>query len=611
MRLHKIEIKNFRKIKNCAITFRDTTFLIGPNNAGKSSVFIALDYLHKDKNVTREDYSKTFIPETESYQYEDTIEIIAEYRNLPEASETWLGFKGRVLECSDPLPNETNKTITYKKVWNITESRAKFYILNHPKKPKECFAACKKISDLIGEVFSQEEITAHFGEENLGKNLTVAALKEKLNELSEYWSVETEQPLEWVENPGGIPGNVLSKLPRIVIIPAESGSSELTSPGGALHSLLGELFHKVREASPHYMEAQKLLNLLALELNPNDTETDFGRLIENLNTMAHSIFPESSVHVTAALDQPEKAIKPQFTVEMQSNVRTAVNYQGHGMIRATVFQLLRYVHGVVNQQADAPRSTIFCFEEPEIYLHPSAANQMRDVLYELAGPYCQIVATTHSPYMINLGSDKSVSLTKFSFLADQFSSCKSFNLEAAFSTLQQNEKQNLKMLLKTDDYISRMFFAKKSIFVEGDTEEVVIRETIKRLSKEDKSRVIGNCEFLRARGKSVLISIAKYLNVLDMNYVIVHDRDINTPGAAIMNAPILAETGENRRIMINECIEDLLDYPAPSSEKPFKAYEHIQQNWGPLFSDLPETWRNTFIQMCTPYLNHLNPQQDL
>lgn len=605
MRLHKVTINNFRKLKNCTINFRDTTFLIGPNNAGKSSVFAALDYLHKDKNVTREEYTKTYNQETESYHYEEQIEIVAEYRNVPDAADDWAGFRGRVLDCQDPLHGENSRSIIYKKVWSITETRPKFFILEHHKRPKAEFSACKKPVDLIGAAFTEELLSAHFGEDNLNKGLTTAAIREKLSDLTEYWEVDRTVPPEWVENPGGIPGNILSKLPRIVVIPAESGAAELTSPGGALHGLLGELFHKVRESSENYTEAQRLLNLLAEELDPTDEATDFGRLIQNLNSMAHNIFPDSSIHVTASLDQPEKAIKPQFTVEMQSNVRTAVNYQGHGMIRATVFQLLRYVHEIVNQQADVPRTTIFCFEEPEIYLHPAAANQMRDVLYDLSGLNCQIVATTHSPYMINLGSDKSLSLTKFSFTQENFTTCKSFNLEDAFINLQANEQQNLKMLLKTDDYISRMFFAKKSIFIEGDTEEVVIRETIKRLSTADKSRVVGNCEFLRARGKSVLISVAKYLNALDMNYIIMHDRDGNTPGALVMNEPILSETGADRRIMIEECIEDMLGYPAPEREKPFEAYAHIQSNWGANFSDLPPTWKRTFITICAPYIDHL------
>lgn len=234
---------------------------------------------------------------------------------------------------------------------------------------------------------------------------------------------------------------------------------------------------------------------------------------------------------------------------------------------------------------------------------------MREALYELAGPNCQIIATTHSPFMVNLGSEKSMSLTKFSFDDEDFSTSNSFNLEKAFVDLQEDEKQNLKMLLKIDDYISRMFFTKKCIFVEGDTEEVVIRETIKRLTKEDKSRVIGNCEFLRARGKAVLISMAKYLNALGIDYIIMHDRDSGTPQAEVMNDPILAQTGEDRRVMLQECIEDVLGYTPPASEKPFRAHRYIQENWGDDFNGVPTAWREIFIGLCAPYLDHLETEE--
>ena len=604
MRLHELTIKNFRKLKDCKIKFRDTTFLIGSNNAGKSSVFQALNYLHGATNTLREDYSKVYSEAESDYVFENEIEMVAEYHNLPDEAQNWLGFKGRIIQTPTPLPNETSNSIIYKKVWTITGTKPKVFMKEHPRTVKAQYEDCRTVSDLVGADFDEVFLREFFGSANYSKNLTVAAVKNKLTDLPEYWDVQTEEEAIWIENPGGIPGNVLSKLPEIVVIPAESCISELTSPGGALHKLLNNLFDQVRSTSQNYEQAQIFLNNLAQELNPNDENTHFGRLINDLNSMVGNLFPDSSVHVNAALDVPEKAIKPQFNVEMESNVKTSVNYQGHGMIRATAFELLRFVQDFINRTAENPKSTIFCFEEPEIYLHPAAANQMRDSLYDLASESCQIIATTHSPYMVNLGSEKSMSLTKFSY-DDSFTSTHSFNLEDAFQTLLQNEKQSLKMLLKVDDYISRMFFTKKCIFVEGDTEEVVVRETIKRLSIEDKAKVIGNCEFLRARGKSVLISIAKYLNALSLDYIFMHDRDSGVPRAEVMNAPILEQTGPERRIMIEECIEDLLGYPAPSGEKPYKAYQHIEANWGDNFEDLPNDWKVVFIQLCSPYLDHL------
>lgn len=447
MRLHEIRVNNFRKLKNCTVQFRDATFLIGPNNTGKSSLFEAISFLHKAINVNKEDYSKSYNVENDDFINEHEIEIVAEYRNLPQESAGWLGFRGRVIQIPDPLQDESNLSITYKKRWSIDRNKPDIFLREYPRSISPQYQDCVTVEDLIGDDYSEEFLQEYFGATNLTKNLTTAAVKTKLFDLPAYWLIDQNVEPDWVQNPGGIPGNVLSKLPRVVIIPAESCSTELTSSNGALFTLLGELFDRVRADSINYQQAQVLLNQLAAELDPTDQNTNFGQLLGQLNSMTHRLFPDSAVHVTASLDQPEKSIKPNFNVEMESNVRTSVSYQGHGMIRATAFQLLRYIQTFTNQELEHPRSTIFCFEEPEIFLHPSAANQMREAIYDLAGPGCQIVATTHSPYMVNLGSDKDVSLCKFSLGEDGFADSNSLNLNSAYQTLQQDEKQNLKMLL--------------------------------------------------------------------------------------------------------------------------------------------------------------------
>lgn len=611
MRINNIYIKNFRKLKNCEIKFRDTTFLIGANNAGKSSVFKALDYLHKNTNVTLEDYAKHYDAETDDIIREDEIEIIGEYHNVPEEANNWIGFKGRVIRNNEPLPGETPYKIIFRKVWKINTTKPEVYLKEYTKSRSEKYRSANKPSDLVGDEFDINYLTEYFGTENIEKSLTGKENKDKMNELPQLWDVDTTTEAQWIKNPGGIPGNVLSRLPKVVIIPAESCITELTSQNGALLNTLTDLFNSVRRSSPNYAQAQQYLAQLAREMNPQDTETEFGRLMNELNNMAHTLFPNTSIHVSANLDDADKVIKPIFDVEMESNVKTAVSYQGHGMIRTTAFQLLRFAQEFVNRTLDYPRDTILCFEEPELFLHPAASNQLRDALYNFVGENNQIIATTHSPYMINLGSEKSISLTKFSIDESNFSVTNSFNLEKAFIDLQSDEKQNLKMLLKIDDYIARIFFTKKCIFVEGDTEEVVIKETIKRLSSKDKAIVIGNCELLRARGKAVLISIAKYLNALGIDYIFMHDRDQGTERAEAINPLILAETGENRRVMIEECIENILGYDPPSNEKPFKAYKYIEESWPDNFDQLPDNWKRIFIKLYHPYLNHLSDRKSV
>jgi len=326
MRLHKVKVKNFRKLKDCEVEFRDATFLVGPNNTGKSSLFEPIKYLHGAKNVTREDYSKTFDENEGDYVYEHQIEITAEYRNVPDDADQWHGFRGRVYSVDDPFDGETDKAIKYKKTYSLDKSKPQIFLQEHKRSVSATYKDCTLVSDLEGEEYGEEFPKDFFGPANYGKALTVAATKLRLFDLPGYWDIDSNSELSWVENPCGIPGNVLSKLPRVVPIPAESCTAELTSQNGALLSMLTDLFAQVRSNSDNYRQAQEFLNKLAEELDPADGETDFGKLMGELNNMTHQLFPESAVHVSAQLDQPDKNIKPQFTVEMESNVKTAVSY---------------------------------------------------------------------------------------------------------------------------------------------------------------------------------------------------------------------------------------------------------------------------------------------
>ena len=55
MYLHSIHIKGFRKLEDVTVNLSDTTFLIGPNNAGKSSILKAIELLLTNNKVQNED----------------------------------------------------------------------------------------------------------------------------------------------------------------------------------------------------------------------------------------------------------------------------------------------------------------------------------------------------------------------------------------------------------------------------------------------------------------------------------------------------------------------------------------------------------------------------
>lgn len=590
MKLHTLKISGFKRLKDVTINFGDATFLIGQNNCGKSSILKAIEILlSAKKQLTNFDYHSIIDEETGETKVDiSTIIFEAEFRNLPEEARHWRGFKGRIFEYEvEQDAVDTGLSVTYKKTYEI----GKDVVIEFKSKVREInenFNDCKTPNDYFAKGLSQDLFAELFPESDKAIGKSKGAL-EKLEQIDEIWDIQDEEV--WFQNPGGIPGNVLKMLPRFLLIPVDLSSSEIQGSGnGVLGKTLGELFETVRENSDNFKEAQTHLQNLAKELDPADGDSEFGKMMTDLNMVLESVFPDSKLHATTSLSDPTN-LKPTFNVEMSSNIKTSVEYQGTGMIRAAVFGMLRYRQKWLSlREDDHARSLIICFEEPEIYLHPSAANQMREAIYDLSTTNSQIVASTHSPYLIDI-SKKPKQLLNRLYNCGNHVECNSFSVTEKFKLLQDEDKDYVKMLMKIDSYISRIFFTNKVIVVEGDTEDLLIRESLRRLPKESYLRIISNFEVIKARGKASIIGLVKYLTSMGIQPIVVHDRDANEPNAEKYNQPIQDALGAGGKIiMMHENVEEEIGYIA-TYEKPFKAYSQTK-SWGDNWQDIPENWRN-------------------
>lgn len=595
MRLHRLDISGFKRLKKLTIEFGDATFLIGPNNSGKSSALQAIGYLLSD---TKQLDQACFYSEADDSGAVvvncDTVVLEAEIRDVPIDAQFWRGFKGRVFSYDPGETGETGKRLFYRKTFPLGKAVVvEIKSLSRTIKPE--FAAAKTAQELLDAGADLAAVEEQFPDPTVKLN---AKEKERLELIDDLWDISSEEI--WHRNPGGIAGVVLSRLPNFLLIPAESSCSDIEKSNGPLMQTLQELFSDVRAESQNYATAQDCLEKLAKELDPDDEDSEFGKMMAELNKVLGGVFSEAQLHATASLSGPE-ALKPAFTVEMSSNIRTSSAHQGTGMVRAAVFGLLRFrQHWLRKRAGTEHRSLIIGFEEPEIYLHPSAANQMRDMIYELSGDRSQIIATTHSPYLIDLSRKPRQVLNRFYF-GDGASESYAFSVTEKYRGLQSDDKNHIKMLLKLDDHVARIFFTKKVIIVEGDTEEVVLREAIRRLPSDRRHKLISSTEVIRARGKSTIISLCRYLNALGVSYFVIHDRDADVEGAARFN-PLIASAagGPDKVLQLQECMEDLLGYPPPSSEKPFQAFKHCS-TWGPDWESVPAGVRSLVELAFSPY----------
>jgi putative ATP-dependent endonuclease of the OLD family len=608
MELYSLRIEGFRRHIDTTVNFSDATFLIGENNIGKSTILHALNILLNDiKKIPTEDFCHKLSDDGKINEIIcDKVVLTAEFRNISKEALTWTGFKGRVLRYDVPANiDETGYRIMFRKTFSSNTN----YIVEmreYNREVKQVFNDCDTINSYLEAGLLLDKIEEKLPDITDFEKRLNQGQKKSIAEIEELYDFDDEAE-SWFTNPGGIPGNVLSKLPKFLLIPAQDKASELSSTSGALYDTLNELFKDVRDSSENFRKAQEYLNLLAKELDPNDENSEFGIMMEELNLVLGNVFPDIGIRAETILSEADKNIKPGFKISMQSNVVTPVNLQGTGVVRSAVFALLRYRTIRENRKLSTSeyiRPLIIGFEEPEIYLHPNAANQMKNTIYELASyEFNQIICTTHSPYMIDLSQkpdqilnnlviDKELLEYRGTSMEIEKINCNPFNTSLAFKELQGKDKDYVKMLLKIDDYISRVFFTRKVLIVEGDTEDIVFRETISRMPLQVKNDILHNWQIIKARGKGAIISLVNYLNASGISPYVLHDRDINTPGAAVFNEPISNVCSPEKRFMLEECIEDILGYPSPTYDKPSKAYSHILENWGEEWSSIPERWRS-------------------
>lgn len=587
MKIYSLSIQGYRRIEKATILFGDATFLIGPNNTGKSTVLGAIGHLLSvNKRIPEGEYFSVNDETTnERKTVSNRIVLEAEFRNLPTEATTWRGFKGRVFQYDPKDSDESGLCLTYRKTYELGKEVV-IELKSKTRTLKSEYKNVKTPQDLIDRGIDGALVSEVF--DDLGKKFTATTMT-KLEDIDALWDLGDEDT--WFQNPGGIPGVVLSRLPRYIVVPADTSCNEMTTGTGVLLKTLNELFEDVRASSKNYQEAQHFLDELAKELDPSNSASEFGKMITELNKIISSVFPESRLHARADLSDPDKSLKPAFTVELSSNIRTPVDQQGTGMVRSAVFGVLRFRQKWLSKREDKDieRSIIIGFEEPEICLHPSAANQMRDTICELSGQESQIVATTHSPYLIDLARKPRQVLNRFS-IASGVVEVQPFSVTDAFKSLQDADRDYLKMILKVDDYVSRVFFTKRVVVIEGDTEEVVIRETLRRLDKEKQLVAFANTEVVKARGKASIIGLSKYLKAVGITPFVIHDRDGGNPGAEKFNSPIEDVVGKENVIQLQECLEDVLGYKPPSTEKPFTAYS-FAKSWGDAWSDVPSEWR--------------------
>lgn len=329
-------------------------------------------------------------------------------------------------------------------------------------------------------------------------------------------------------------------------------------------------------------------------MNPDDEGSLIHPLVAEINKIIGDVFPKCGISIEPTLQELLEILKPKYDIKVFSNIRTNVGRQGTGLIRTCAFAMLRYHAKLKIKKELQTRPVLVAFEEPELFLHPSAANLLRDTIYSL-GTSDQIICTTHSPWMIDLSQDPQ-SVTKMHLGANDFAEAYNYGVSSALGKLEADDKDRVKMIQIFDDELSRVFFAERVVVVEGDSEVLALKQTLQLLPEQLRRSIVARCQTIKARGKPSIISLVKYLKALGIAPAVMHDGDFGVEGAEKFNKPISDAVGNaGMLVVLNANLEQTMGYQPPTSDKPYKAYA-IAGEWKSV-ADVPQPWRDAVTKL--------------
>ncbi|HUS70471.1 MAG TPA: AAA family ATPase [Anaerolineae bacterium] len=466
MILEELTVQNFRSIRKETFRFQSLAILIGKNNSGKSNVLEATRILLEGtgKDVCLEDF------------FDEGCDI--------EIRGTFSGVRDYL-----PLCDQQHRT--------KVEAR----------------------------IDPQDRIVLR---------RTVGASTQKLGKI------EIRDNSGEFGTPTGIDAGLRSVLPEVVsIMPLDDPSDEATAKGTkALGKLLRRILEMVEaqvqpELDRAYRQANAMLNVVAVDqegsrLEQDDRVPDLRRIESKVATHLQDTFPRATVRLRVGLPALEEIMGQVEVKVLEGGVETAIERQGHGVQRALYLSLLQTLAEEIRRGDEGQlfRPFMLIMEEPELFLHPSAQERMRDAL-EVIASRAQVLVATHSPLVVSPSSLRQVILfdkTVCQETGKEMTRCRA----ALHATPISADERDLIALLNLQRS-SRIFFSDKVILVEGISDWYLLDAMAERLIGSSLSKLgIGVVE---VGGKDKLVRFKGILETLGLAVQAVADLDFLYSGA--------------------------------------------------------------------------------
>jgi hypothetical protein len=583
MKLKSISITNFRCIEQVQIDIRNFTSLIGPNNCGKSSAIRAIEIFLNQQSPDLEEWRKGHEAEP--------IVIECEFDDLQGWEKATQGVSGLVYD---------NK-ILLKLTLSSDPGTGKIKKEYEAFKPEETIIGwADKFSGLSDEL---KAIAAEMGITTAGAWKGVAKLeqvKQRIRETKPALIAVGEA--KWSADSVSIDSALQQALPQAQLIPAVRDATDDGKPGAktSFGIILSKILLPAIQASQEYTEVVNSVEKLQAKLTAEgaDQIQKVGEVTKMLTERLSSII-DAKVLLSMSTPDAEKFIGANTGLELDDETKTSIGLQGNGLQRSLVFALMETLatqKALIPEQNGNPtrtRSTIILFEEPELFMHPHIMRSLKRSLSVISKkPDWQVVLTTHSPFMIDIGEDP-MSLVVFrrenSKAAPEITQLKADPFGQGEES--DRDREALRAALDFHPTVCEAFFGKRTLLVEGDSEMALFTYSVGLYQKAGvniEKRL--HCTVVSCGGKWTIPPIANLLKHFKIPFRIIHDMDGGGRSPEELAASIaidpyranarIAQFADPANILIIEdTLEDLFwaQRPKSSNDKPYRIWKRANE----------------------------------
>ncbi len=397
MKLNRVEIKNFRSIKDVSVNFEPACrVLVGINESGKSNILNALAFLSDDYQPIKKDDFREALPDEDPIE-ESYVRFIFKFQKL-ESDKLLETVSAKILATAKnpELVLIDNKAKTVK---DYCTTRDEGLFIANILTEKKYFSSWSVSYKLVpGWKKPTSACPAEYEAELKGQKYKL--LQYKLIRVADFSDI----PAEYLEDAKiddlvsisgeairliteeNLPDTLFWKydeknhLPSSVGIDAFSADPNICIPLKNMFSLAGitEIAAGIANAKTRgNNQFQNYLDGIAKK-----TTTHFRNVWKEYKNI------EFSLRLNA--NQIEPGVKEKNTLDFSK--------RSDGFKRFATFLLMISV----NVKTDDLKDTLLLIDEPEISLHPSGARYLREELIKISNTN-YIVYSTHSIFMIDSG----------------------------------------------------------------------------------------------------------------------------------------------------------------------------------------------------------------